>query len=466
MIRYLKQDMPTKWDKVIILLMGLVPFFFLNHPDIIETTMHTRILLHDIFSGRFFDFYQDTMAAKEIFGYANAAHYHIIFYLLCAIWNLPLYLLSLLFSVSDFWFILHTKALGVVVWVLCGIVLQKIAQVLQYSQQEQKWICCFLWLCPVGFFTIFGMGQYDSLALFFILIALYYYFQDKMPLFVATMGVALVFKMFALFIFIPLLLLKEKRIWRILQYLLCSLWLYLPLSVLFLGNTGDMGFFNSLITERFFVHGLPVVGNASILLVILATVYFFCWIWTPKTIEIQNQFAIYLCLAVFSVLFLLVYWHPQWLVLLTPFLLLTIFKSKCINYWFVLHGIWLSGYFILLAFLFEGQLESNLFDFGILGEWFGIYTHQQELIRTNSIYFDLIPYLAKLTPVAFCATLLIGLIGKIPYKGKQLAEHLLPIETTQKVFYRGWAFGLFLVSFGAFWWIPSLFAWLKTMNLL
>ena len=42
------------------------------------------------------------------YGFANAAHYHIGFYLLCAVWDLPVYLLGKLVPVSPFVFMLWT----------------------------------------------------------------------------------------------------------------------------------------------------------------------------------------------------------------------------------------------------------------------------------------------------------------------------------------------------------------------
>lgn len=456
---------PCKWDRLVVIFLAVAGFFLWNHPDIVETAQHTQILLKDIFSGNFFAFYQDTMDAKAVLGYANAAHYHILFYVLCAIWDLPLYLLSLVLPVSNFAFVLWTKAFGTLAWILCGFLLQKVASLLDISVKYLPWTGYGLWLCPIAFFTVLGMGQYDSLCLLFILGALYLYLQDKLLAFSLVMGMALVFKMFALFVFVPLLLLREKRLLRVLGYLVIGMWLYLPGTLLFAGRNGDASFFNSLIAQRLFAQVLPFVAQPSILLVALAALWFICWLWKPANQNSLHQKAIYVCLVTFSLLFLLVQWHPQWLILLTPFVLLTNWQSNQSQRWMLLHGISVAGFFLMTAYLFVGQIEANLFDFGIIGQWFGVTISGSAQQRTNTVYFDLIPYLAQLAPVAFSAPIIIGLFGKFPLKGKQLFDRLCPPAVGAPSI-RLWLYGTFVVTFGAFWFIPSAFAWIKTLGIL
>ena len=120
--------LPGRGDAAALAVLALAAFFLWNHPDIQETAQHVHILLDDLFSGQFFDFYEHTMQARQAYGFANAAHYHIGFYLLCAVWDLPVYLLGKLVPVSPFVFMLWTKALGVAAWAGCGLLLQTIAR--------------------------------------------------------------------------------------------------------------------------------------------------------------------------------------------------------------------------------------------------------------------------------------------------------------------------------------------------
>ncbi len=439
--------------------------FAVESPDISETAQHTRILLDDVFSGQFFQFYQHTMDAKEGLGYANAAHYHIVFYLLCGLWNLPLYLLGWIVPVGEFAFLLWTKALAAVVWVCCGFLLKEIAKNQAVQNPQLSWTPYFLWLCPIAFFTVLAMGQYDSLCLLLILIGVYQYQKNRLIPFVLVMGAAFVFEIFALFIFIPLLLLREKRILHLLGYGAMSLWLYLPGLLLFAGNDGDAGFFNSLIAQRLFVQQLPLFLSPSLLLVLLAGIYFLCWVWKPANEQSLQQKAIYLCFVIFAILFLCVQWHPQWLILLTPFMILTTWQSRQPQKWLLLNGIFFVGYFVMTAYLYPGQIESNLFDFGIVGEVFRWTPAPDTLVRANSIYFDLVPYLSRLAPVAFSAPLIVGMIGNFPFRGMQLLDWIS--HTPEKsVSLRTWVYALYIIGFGIFWFAPTAFAWCKMMGIL
>lgn len=179
MSRFFHSRLPGKRDLAAVCLAALAAFLLWNHPDIQETALHTRIFLDDLFSGRFFQFYEDSMAMKTVYGYANAAHYHIVFYLVCAIWDLPVYLAQKLLGENDFVFMLWTKALGVTAFALCGFAFKRLAA--RYLPDTRKaWTPWLIWLCPAAFFGVLCMGQYDSLCILVILLALPYWLDGDL----------------------------------------------------------------------------------------------------------------------------------------------------------------------------------------------------------------------------------------------------------------------------------------------
>lgn len=456
------QENPGKVDLIVFCVLVGVSFFLWNHPDIEETARHTQILLDDMTSGRFLDFYQDTMEGRLVYGYANAAHYHIVFYLLCALWDLPLYLLSQVITVSDFAFVLWTKGIGVGAWLCSGILLGKVARRIGAPSNWSNWMPYCFWLCPISFFTVLAMGQYDSLCLLFILWALLFYLDDNIPAFVLVMGAALVFKMFALFLLIPLLLLREKRLSRLVGYGILSSWLYLPGTLLFLGRSGDAGYFNSLIAERLFTVEAPFAGGTSLFLMGLAILYALTFAWRPDDVQMLKAAVPYLCMAVFGWLFVCVDWHPQWLILLMPFLLLIMARSSHALWWAVLQVVLTAAFFVLIAYRFPGQLEANLFDFGVLGRCAGLLLSAQPAVRTNAIYFSLVPYLERLAPVGFSASLVAFLLGSFPVGKKTLEEYLNHQETPCAPSLYTW--GCFAISWGIFWLAPTLYGWMRSFG--
>ena len=64
--------LPGRGDAAALAVLALAAFFLWNHPDIQETAQHVHILLDDLFSGQFFDFYEHTMQARQAYGFANA----------------------------------------------------------------------------------------------------------------------------------------------------------------------------------------------------------------------------------------------------------------------------------------------------------------------------------------------------------------------------------------------------------
>ena len=86
-------------------------------------------------------------------------------------------------------------------------------------------------------------------------------------------------------------------------------------------------------------------------------------------------------------------------------------------------------------------------------------------MRTNTIYFDLLPYAKELAAVGFAAPLLLSLAGKFPLRGVQLADRLdrgeaVCVQPSVSVWLP------FVAAFGAFWFVPTAFAWLKSLAIL
>lgn len=453
---HLSKERPRLPDFLILGTIALCFFFLFAHPDIAETAQHTRIFLDDLFSGRFLSFYEDTLAAKAIYGYSNAAHYHIIFYLIEGLWMLPVYLLDLALPLSDFVFIFWAKAAGALVCGGCAFLFQKLARKLLGDCRASRWSWLLFLVHPAVVFSVLIMGQYDSFCLFFILLALCYFANGRLLAFSLTLGVGMVFKMFAVFLLVPLLLLRTKKLLRVLGCCAASLWLYAPFTLLFLQRDGDMNFFNSLITQRLFEAQLPIPAIPSIFLVGLAIIYAACWLCKPQGKAAALRLGLYVCLSVFSLLFLCVAWHPQWLILLAPFTLLTALASPSPREWLLLEGITYASFLILMVVFFPAQVDANLFDLGAVGHFSGLIVGLAEAPRTSTFYFNLIPYCSSLAAVGFTAPLLFGLYAKRPSLPKAPAEELA-------FSYRAVTFcSLGLLS--AFWLLPSLFAWLKTFS--
>ncbi len=456
---------PNKKEYAFFFAVAVVFYFAFAHPDITETARHAYILLLSTFDGDFLMFFENTLSLKYGYIYSNAAHYNILLYIGYAVFELPLFIVEKLFNFafSDNFLAYWCKFIGTAFYVGCAVLTGKIAKLLSFSEEGKAWAPLLFLLSPIAFFTTVVMGQYDSICLYFLLLALTFYFKKNHTAFSLLVGVGAVFKFFPLFLFIPLLLLVEKRPLHIAKYGVYSLWLLLPTSLLFAGRTGDANVFTAIMIER--VLAVKFTGgimNYSVFGTVMACVCAFCLLYRPKTDEALWQAALYTGLFVFGTLFMLVYWHPQWLILLLPFMLLAILQNKHQSSYFYLAVLFYIGFFIAVAAVFPGALEWNMLNNTELTKALVLNSAR----RTNIFYFYLFPLIAQATPILFHGALAALLLFLFPFRGSTFGERLSNGEEAHKVSYRLVAWGTFATAFCGFWLAPSAFSFLKTLGYL
>ncbi len=459
---------PSRLEIVLFGLAAAFCWLAFAHPDIQETARHGYILIRSTLDGNFFGFFEDTFYRTYGYGYVNAAHYNILMYILYALWELPLYIIEQIggFAFSDVFLSMWCKAIGVGFYLGCGLLCGRLAQQIGCSKEASAWAPLLFWLNPISFFSTLVMGQYDSIALLFLLWALTAYFDKKYLRFSLLMGVGMVFKFFPLFVFVPLILLVEKRFLHIVKYLAVSMWLYIPTTLLFAGRTGDAAFFNQLMTDRLFAStfagGAMDYSAFGFMMVLICAAAFFL---RPADTAQWQRWSLYLGLAAFTALFTFVLWHPQWLIMLVPFLLLTTLQqSRPMGFAYIELAFYI-GFFVMMAMLYPRALEGNLFDMGVFQPLVGISFSGADAVQHNAFYFQLIPYMKQIVPILFYGGLLSGLLFKLPM-GNSTAAERLGGNGTEKVSWRVWSWGTFAVAFGGFWAVPSLFSYLKVTGLL
>ena len=458
---------PQKWEKALFALVLAAAYLLFAHPDILETARHAYILLRSTFDGQFFNFYENTLSRVYGYDYSNAAHYNIAVYILYALWELPLYGLEKLTGAafSDVTLALWCKAVGTAFWLGCGVLTGKLARVYGCDADACAWAPFAFWLNPISFLTVAVMGQYDSLCLFFVLWALLAYRKGELWKFSLIMGAGLVCKFFPLFLLLPLLLLAEKRPLRVAGYMAASFWLYLPTALLFRGRTGDADFFNTLMADRLFAQCFPGgVMDASLFGMAMAVICVAAWLYTPATPAKRDNAVLYLGLAVFGLLFALVLWHPQWLLLLVPFLVLTTLKNRCGGVLFFVDAVLAAGAVLMIFRILPGALEGDMLDMGVLNYALGMpYSLTGSGIRTVSFYMTLIPRLTDLAPVCFYGAMLAELLFKLPCKNATVAE-CLSAPAARRSSWRRCIAATFAICWAALWLAPVLFAYAKTLG--
>lgn len=193
-----------------VLLTSFLIFFYTDYSDTLDNGV---LLAESVANGRFTDYYR--YAAKNSHAMSQySANYSIFLYGIFALWNLPTVIAHIVSGfdyMSSVAALLWCKALILAAVIAASFVLKKIVSL--YSDLRGAQLAQILFLsgsCVVipSMVTV----QYDILSVLLMLCGIYYYLKDREGLFVLFFALAVPLKLFAVFVFIPLILLREKRI--------------------------------------------------------------------------------------------------------------------------------------------------------------------------------------------------------------------------------------------------------------
>jgi len=335
-------------------------FLFFIHDDLMETANHSYMLLTDIEAGRFFDFYLDVEAHNNDLYYINSANYNILVYLFFALWQLPLQVLSFVFRFTlreqILW--MWSKVLPCVFYLLCALEVKNISVIVSNDLNEGRKNAIVFLVSPVAFFSAFIMGQYVTICLFFMLLFIRLMEEDIGAKAIIVGGIAICLNLMTFFVIIPYLLLKTEAINK--SFIANLLLLFTPFLVtklLFLGKEGHSKFASEMIRR---IMTPLVVGNVEIpVFPCILTVL--CCVSLLMTDERNIHYGIRISLLSLAALFLLIEWHPQWIILLIAIISINMECNERVKALWPVLSVMLSIGFYLYSFCrFPGQLENNL----------------------------------------------------------------------------------------------------------
>ena len=334
-------------------------FFLFQLGDLDYTTSFS----HAYLEGHFFDFYAYNKERFSIPGY----YYLQPTYLLLALWNVPMKLLGITGHAAQGIFKLSTaelvwnKLLLVIFLALCSITVYKIARLIAEGEEPAK-LCMFLFVSnPITIYTIFMFGGYDIFGLAFTMLGLHAFLRQKHWQFILWFSLAIPFKYFAVFPFLPLLLLAEKNIWKILRSLfvaaapslLCIFWSLLDPGAV----NGEVVLQLSIVRTNSLDIG-PMMRPAIFVLAYLAICLFAHFKCADG--RQRQKYAILLPLGAVSLIFVCTNWHPQWVILLAPWLALAFLFSPNRTYSLLFETVGSAATFLRI-FLIYSQYRPPLF---------------------------------------------------------------------------------------------------------
>ena len=199
----------------------LIFFLFFQQVDLFATATSSYAYLR----GHIFDFYDYNKA------YVGSCDYLPLLYVIFAIWNIPLYILGFssspettvfiwpYFISSTFVEIAWWKLILLLVYLATVYIFFKISNLISPRKNIKLHITAVYATSPLVIFSAIIFGGYDVFSVFFTLLGLYFYLKKEINKFLLFFSIAICFKYFALIIFLPLILIYEKRPLYILKFL-------------------------------------------------------------------------------------------------------------------------------------------------------------------------------------------------------------------------------------------------------
>ena len=334
----------TRLDWIIFIIISIFCFLSFQQGDIYHTVASSFTYLN----GHIFDFYKYNTTLE----YIKLNNYMPSSYILFAIWNIPL---KLLFSIDgsnvSLWVIWYNKILTSLFYIASAIVIYKIAKTIGFDDKKSK-ITSFLWIStPIAMFSQFIFGQYDIFTIFFMLLGIYFYFKNDDFRFALFFGISLTFKYFPAFIFIVLLIYREKNIFKIIKQ--CAIFI-IPFAIELLIYMSDSAFREGVFGFRAasYIFGLTLkteyAMNIKIFLIFWIFICGYVYFNEVKNKAENEKYIFYYLSLVSFMLFGLTYWHPQWVIFITPFLVFGTVINKKYNI-FILLDIFLMLFFVSIV---------------------------------------------------------------------------------------------------------------------
>ena len=346
-------------------------FLLFQQADLFHTAGSSLAYL----KGHFLDFYEFN---KPRF-YGN--DYLPTIYALFAAWNLPLTLLGFQgetqyvgsdIATSDLSipFLIWSKLLFVLFFFATVIMTYKSAKVITGGDPHGSRLAALVFAtAPIAIFSAFIFGQYDVIALFFVVTGFYYYLRKDNVRFPWFFSIAISCKYFPIVIFVPLLMLAEKRLVFLLK--LTGIALSLPALMVAVYWLHSPAFGNAIFQLPLDKINKAVAAEpAPYLVFFYAAICLYAFLRRPSLDQTFYRNAVFVTIAALGVMFSAIIWHPQWLILTTPFFALSYLfvNNRARLYVFDIMGI--TAFVWIVVNKWPEHVDVSLLNFGFFSAFF------------------------------------------------------------------------------------------------
>ena len=331
------QKAPGYVEYLFLLLLFLVPFTTMMYGDTKAFVHYGVNFWKSITEGgglhNFYEYSNEMLAYYRANGIGGA--YEVIYdfpvYIVLGIWGLPLWFVCSRFGIeetSNMWTMLYSKSIYFVALIIVAYLICKICKNIGVDKIMAKW-AAFLFLSSVLVFVEIGIaGQLDVLGMPFTLLAIYYFQKKQRWKFLLFFSIAVSFKQFPLFIFLPLIMLIEKNAFKIAIDTLLVFATTVISGLPFPRGTEAMQVKDEVrgrFMDAFLGVKAPLYNNAVPMIVLfIGGICVFCYLKKIKDDRELEQYSVFIPALSMFVLFISFDSNPYWFIYLAPFMAILI----------------------------------------------------------------------------------------------------------------------------------------------
>ncbi|RGQ48168.1 hypothetical protein [Roseburia inulinivorans] len=335
-----------KWEWVVLGLLLMIPFISFAYGDL-KSIIHYEINFTGsiLKGGGLQNFY--TYCMNQVKFYidhsiegVSYATYDFPMYIVLGIWGIPLYIYEQIIGIDPtyfFWPLFYGKSIYIVALVISAYLIYRICKELGINSQNSIWGSFGFASSILVVANVCIIGQSDILGIVWILLGILALLQKKEWKFVIYFMIAISFKQFALFIFVPLLLLTDKRIIRIIGKMIVAVSLTLVSGIPFYGNTEAMEIkkkFSNEMLEMLTAAKIPFLNREiPLVIILLGGLCLFCFLKNELMEEdLRKKYIIYISFLSMGIVFSSFDFNPYWGLYLAPFLAIVLVANTSETY--------------------------------------------------------------------------------------------------------------------------------------
>ena len=310
-----------------------------TYNDILVTGKQGVLFWDILFSGKILSFYENAMvySGNPYYPVEQYALYPFLYYLIFAIFEFPIWVIEKIFAVNAYNSIAGNIYNKMVLLFFVLLDIYALHKLLKQLGNEDESISLYLLLYVTSMTVItstYITGQYDVINIFFILMGIYYWLRKDTRMFLLYFAISINLKYFGIMFFIPLLLIDEKNILKIILKTIIAVTPTLVLMLIFsLGSKDVAGGVGtgvvSMYITKFIVNDLTI-GNHEMSSFVLISIIscLIAYFHRYDNDEERLKIAIFVLLLFIGAFCLIPRIIAYWAVLGVPVFILAIATSK------------------------------------------------------------------------------------------------------------------------------------------